>query len=815
MAAAGWVASRIFGFYTLQAGAQESLRHSFPLHGPMARETRKKPVTRTPTRPASRTATQRTAAPAVDLDRRWAFAVFAVVTLAFFSGHLFGGQFLWEDFSEFTYPNEVFAARSFAAGILPFWNPYTFNGMPFLADLQIGYFYPGNLLMYLFSGGELGSWLAQLFVVLHYPIAMLGAWTLARGLGIGGWGATFAGIAYALSGILVAHMIHPNMLFHLAWFPLIVHLFRRGVVEQSWLHALLAGLVLGLAMLSGHPQSALYIVFFLFVFTIVLLVRGDRGEGNRSLVTSALCALVPVALGAGIFAIQLLPSQELAGLSERATMSYDESLQGAMTIGQLFTLFVPKIFGVAGATQTDLPFWLRPEIYYYWETAIYAGVVTLLLAAIGLAAKSLRAIGIFFGVMALLGVLYGLGDSFFVHPVLARLPLFDTFRSPARLAIYFSLGAAVLAGAGLERLLRADLDERLTRVGLVVGGIVVGIGLLTVSGILPSALGVPEQLASTVKGTGVVALVIGGAAAVIVWMRLKGRIGATPTASILLLLGAVDLFAFGMTQNASDVDPQRIYQTNHDQYPMFRAQPPDSLFRLRMRDGGAMMMQRNQGPYSGIMLFEGYNPLLLERRVPPAYDPEKAFDFMNIRYSVKVDSMTGQAGIVTRQSAYPHARMLYDVRVSNTAGVLAALKDRSIDFGRTVLLEKDPGIRTDGTGNGTARFVRYDASELELAVRTDKPGILVLSEVWYPAWKVEVDGRPQELLQAFHSLRGIALGPGEHRVTMRYESDAFATGKWITIGALVIGIAGIVAALLRRRGRAATAEPGGPLASVD
>jgi hypothetical protein len=561
--------------------------------------------------------------------------------------------------------------------------------------------------------------------------------------------------------------------------------------------------VLGIAMLSGHPQSALYIVFFLFVMTIVMLVgqlRSPRSNGGMPI--AVLCALVPIAIGVGIFAIQLLPSQELAGLSERATMSYEKSLEGAMTVGQLVTLFVPKIFGVAGANpQPAIPFWLRPEVYYFWETAVYVGIVTLLLAAIGLASRALRGFGWFLAAMGIVGLLYGLGDSFFVHPILARLPLFDTFRSPARLAMYLSLGAAILAGAGLDRIARGGVDDALARIALVTGGVITLIGLLTVAGILPSMLGAPEQVADAVRGTGAATLLIGASATAFAWMRLRGKLAATPAVALLLLLGAIDLFLFGMTQNQSDVDPQQTYAMNDVQFAQFKAQPPDSLFRLRMRDGGAMLMQRNQGPYSGIMLFEGYNPLLLERRVPPAHTPEKAFDFMNIRYSVRVDSATQQVAIAERPTAYPHARILYDVRVASTDQVLAALKDPSIDFGRTVLLEKNPGITTDGTGSGTARFVRYDASELELDVRTDKPGVLVLSEVWYPAWKVEVDGKPAELLQADYSLRGVALGAGNHRVVMRYESDAFTTGKWVTIASLLIALAGIATAWYRRNRR--------------
>lgn len=753
----------------------------------------------------------------VEPSSLWAIGIFALVTLIFFAKHLFGSAFLWEDFVEFTFPNEVFAARSFMGGVVPFWNPFTFNGMPFLADLQIGYFYPGNIVMYILSGGELSAWLGQTIIVLHYFIAMIGMWKLAKAFGIGGWGAIFAGVSYALCGMMVAHMIHPNMIEHLAWFPLITYLFYRGVTERSWLHALLSGITLGVALLSGHPQSALYMVLFLFALTLFVVVRELRSDddGARgSIVTALLAAALPIAVGVGIFAIQLLPSQELAGLSERSEISYQKSLEGALGGGQLLTLIVPKFFGVAGAdTPRELPFWYRSEPYYFWETVIYIGVVTLLLAVIGLSSRRLGALGWFLGGMGLLGLLYALGDNFIVHPMLGRLPLFSSFRIPTRMAIYLSFGGALLAGAGLERIVRGDTDDdRMSKVTLITGGIIALLAILTLSGMMTSLFNaageittnlqvdasVAQQIADGLGSSAVAPFLLTLLTAIVAWASLKRKIPATAAAALLILFCAVDLYVFSIGQNDSKQNPEDIYKGNDVQFAVFKAAPPDSLFRVKMRDK-RMLMQRNQGQYSGIMLYEGYNPLLLARRVPPAATPEKSYDLLNIAYDVRDDMMTGRAETIRRTTQYPHARMLYDARVATPESSMEMMKGSDIDFGRTVVLEEDPGIKLDGTGSGQAKITHYDASRIDVSVTTDKPGILLLSEIWYPAWHVTIDGAEAKLLRADYSLRGVAVPAGNHTVSLTFDSSAYSTGKWVTIATSLLALAGVVLLVMRRR----------------
>src|ERR1043166_1722548 len=69
----------------------------------------------------------------------------AVLTIAlllafFFRDILLQKAFFWEDFIYQYYPFRNFAAVSMNKGQLPLWNPFTFRGRPFQADIQTAVF---------------------------------------------------------------------------------------------------------------------------------------------------------------------------------------------------------------------------------------------------------------------------------------------------------------------------------------------------------------------------------------------------------------------------------------------------------------------------------------------------------------------------------------------------------------------------------------------------------------------------------------------------------------------------------------------------
>ena len=86
----------------------------------------------------------------------------------------------------------------------------------------------------------------------------------------------------------------------------------------------------------------------------------------------------------------------------------------------------------------------------------------------------------------------------------------------------------------------------------------------------------------------------------------------------------------------------------------------------------------------------------------------------------------------------------------------------------------------------------YEINEITLLVNTTENGILVLSEVYYPNWKVFVDGVEKPMLRCDYSLRGVALEKGNHTVVFKYVDKDFQLCAIITLFAIAIIIGGFV-----------------------
>jgi uncharacterized membrane protein YfhO len=100
-----------------------------------------------------------------------------------------------------------------------------------------------------------------------------------------------------------------------------------------------------------------------------------------------------------------------------------------------------------------------------------------------------------------------------------------------------------------------------------------------------------------------------------------------------------------------------------------------------------------------------------------------------------------------------------------------------------------------------------------VAVSHSGEGLLVVSEVYSENWKATVDGEEVDVLQTDHALLGIAVGPGEHTIHLRYEPDSLTRGLWIsgltgTCSIAVLGYAAWAGVTRRHRTFPADEETG-------
>lgn len=92
-----------------------------------------------------------------------------------------------------------------------------------------------------------------------------------------------------------------------------------------------------------------------------------------------------------------------------------------------------------------------------------------------------------------------------------------------------------------------------------------------------------------------------------------------------------------------------------------------------------------------------------------------------------------------------------------------------------------PAVTSFGSGQRTAVIRRVDDDEVVVDVSTERGGILVLSDTWYPGWRAYVDGSPVALYRTNVSLRGVVLPPGQHTVAFELASTTLRAGAALSV----------------------------------
>jgi hypothetical protein len=349
------------------------------------------------------------------------------------------------DFSYQFWAFSTFEARELSAGRLPLWNPYTYAGAPFWADIQSAVLYPPSLLTLLLSG----PWGFSLFAleveaIAHFWLAGVFTYLFVRRLTRHRGAALFAAITFTFGGYLTGYPSQQLAVLETdVWLPLVLYFADRALVDRSGeaprLHpqislpdTLAAGLSWGMALLAGHPQSTMFTfyAFTLYVMFLVLALRSaSPPEGKWRIRESATYWVLVILIGLGISAIAWLPGLEYMRLSVRAAGFYDKMSGG-------FPLYDPIQMLLPGSVSFYSP--------------LYVGVLPLLLAV--WAALSLRQREtIFWGALAAGAFLLSFGDETFLYtPFYLLIPGFSIFRDQERLAFVVSFALAVLAGYGFK-----------------------------------------------------------------------------------------------------------------------------------------------------------------------------------------------------------------------------------------------------------------------------------------------------------------------------------------------------------------------------
>ena len=77
------------------------------------------------------------------------------------------------------------------------------------------------------------------------------------------------------------------------------------------------------------------------------------------------------------------------------------------------------------------------------------------------------------------------------------------------------------------------------------------------------------------------------------------------------------------------------------------------------------------------------------------------------------------------------------------------------------------------------KLTQYKPNNLTYEVTSNKGGVIVFSEIYYPGWTATIDGQPAELGRVNYILRALNVKPGTHKVVLDFHPTSLKTTETI------------------------------------
>ncbi|MEO7362219.1 MAG: hypothetical protein ABI120_17955, partial [Gemmatimonadaceae bacterium] len=179
------------------------------------------------------------------------------------------------------YSFREFAAQSLRAGNgFPLWNPYQFGGMPYVAAMHGDIFYPTFLLRMILPTDIAMTW----GFVIHLMLAGFFTVGFLRASGVSLPSAGIGGVAYMMAGPVAAYASpgHDGKLFVSALLPAALWCAIRGFRDGRLASWGLLAIVVGMGVLSPHPQLLQYMLLTTGAYSLFLALGANAIPGGAA-----------------------------------------------------------------------------------------------------------------------------------------------------------------------------------------------------------------------------------------------------------------------------------------------------------------------------------------------------------------------------------------------------------------------------------------------------------------------------------------------------------------------------------------------------
>ena len=749
-----------------------------------------------------------------------AFSVALALLLAiiFFDPLFSARSFTGRDLVAYFYPIEKSVHDQWRSGHVPLILPELSFGKPLAANPNAGVFYPLRIAM-----AAVAFPLAiKLFIVLHFWLAAVGAFLLARFLGASRSGAAIAALTFGLCGPVLSEASFPDFLPGVAAMPFLVLAAGRFARRPGRRGAALFGAAWGWMLLVGDVFTA---GVALFGAVLAVVQESPRERRARAVGGFALASL-PGFLIAGI---QAVPALLFVPQTVRALGKFPlrAALTWSVSLWRFAELLVRFPFGNAAK---GLPIW--GDALWSGKTAgfavtLYLGVLGALALCAARPARGKRLLP-----FALAGACAAAAVAgFYVPDAWLDGPSPIPLRYPEKLMVGFALAAAILAATLADRI-RAGERPRLWRGALAIAaalalssalarllpGAVRFVALSSwtrsavsgdaAAGRLPGILlraALPWAAAAVVllfaarsRPSVVAALLVGFAAADLVPLRFSfvrtgpdSEVLASPPAAEAVrritaggfgYLPLEDYYSRGFDREALLLDSAAldgivdVFNEDYDTADLYRVE-------LARRE-----IYREAGRWEGLPRFLsafGARTTLVERGRMPAGFSLPAGDF-------------GRRWLLVNPAAVPLLR--FAPAVEEVPGPAEAW--RAVHEGRDLVAS--PVVETGGAGtrelsSGTIRLLSSTPGRLDVETQTAGPARLILPRAYFPFRETTLDGRTVSAEPANLVLTSIAVPAGDHRISLEERLPGGTAGPLLSAAGIALVLLLALGPRTRRR----------------
>ncbi|MEE8122078.1 MAG: YfhO family protein, partial [Anaerolineales bacterium] len=647
-------------------------------------------------------------------------------------------------------------------------------------------------------------------VTLHLIWAGIGMALLVQRLGLGRLSQVIAGLSYSLSGYMVARTWFISINHAAVWLPWIIYATDRLIesvphknFRQYYPSVFLLAVTFGFQWLAGHAQTAWYSLCLSAVWFLWRAISLDQWRDRLRTASAYLSAGV---LGFTLTAAQLLPTLEyLLNTARAATVDPELAMTYSFWPWRALGLLLPDLFGNPSRGN----YWGYAN---YWEDAIYIGIIPLIFAILAVVTSlrgkgSRSSLGRFLTLISVVTVLLALGKNTPVFPFLFDyVPTFDLFHAPARWNLLLVFSLALLAAIGADQW-RTPSGRALYWIRLGTAGAAI-VGLAGYIG---------ARWLGDVESTFVRAFAIAGVALAFAGL-LTLFVDKSRTRLTMILAGGIlliDLLIAGsglnpsISQGVYERDAasvamfgrsHRLYMTADLEYALkfsqthrFDTFDPGIDWRV-VREIGLP----NTPSLDGVPSANNFDPFVPERyqtwidvlETLPSTDQKRLYQLMDVAWlasevsgdlkAVRYEPIKGS----TRVRLVPNA-----VSASSAEEALRLVINPSFNLDDQVVIETNSASLPQGERGGIYHLLEeQDPNRVEIEVTTSGGAWLVLSDVMYPGWRVQVDGAEAELYHADYLFRGVWVPQGTHAVDFSYQARSFWLGAAVSLPSWVLAL---------------------------